>query len=368
MPVPYHLLCPTKAGYPMPFLNDFRPETLLGHSVEPVYGPEARSLLYGKTVMVTGAGGSIGSELVRQSKALGAARVCNVDTDEFALYTLQLGLEGIALLDSADYILADIRDESLMDRIIRENAPDIIFHAAAHKHLPLLERHPDAAVKTNVFGTASVVTAAVRHGVQRVVNISTDKAAAPTSALGWSKRLAEHVAAGQSSSETRITSVRFGNVLGSRGSFLPTLIWQIRKGIPIQVTHQDVSRFFMSIPEAAGLVIEAACLADGGDLFVLDMGTSVKILDLVKKYVRLSRSPSPRITFTGLREGEKMQETCFEPGENHVQTVHPRIFSTQVEALDTSDILAELRQLIIVGAAPGLIREALEFRSPAVLR
>lgn len=350
----------------MSFLTDFRPETLLGHTKHPVYGPEARALIQGKTVMVTGAGGSIGSELVRQSKSLGAARVCNVDTDEFALYTLQLNLEGSALLDSDDYILADIRDESLMDRIVRENAPDIIFHAAAHKHLPLLERHPDAAAKTNVLGTESVVLAAVRNGVQRVVNISTDKAAAPTSALGWSKRLAEHVASSRSNAETRITSVRFGNVLGSRGSFLPTLIWQIQNGVPIQVTHQDVSRFFMTIPEAAGLVIEAACLADGGDLFVLDMGTSIKILDLVQTYVRLSKSPRPRITFTGLRQGEKMQETCFETTEHHVQTSHPRIFSTQVESLDTTLILAELRLLIAAGAAPSLIRHALEFQSPAL--
>jgi FlaA1/EpsC-like NDP-sugar epimerase len=357
-----------KAEYPMQILTDFRPETLLVHPADPVYGPEARALIQGKTVMVTGAGGSIGSELVRQSKALGAARVCNVDSDEFALYTLQLSLEGTALLDSDDYILADIRDESLMDRVVRENAPDIIFHAAAHKHLPLLERHPDAAAKTNVFGTESVMRAAVRNRVQQVVNISTDKAAAPTSALGWSKRLAEHVAAGHSTPKTRIASVRFGNVLGSRGSFLPTLIWQIQKGLPIQVTHEDVSRFFMTIPEAAGLVVEAACLSEGGDLFVLDMGTSIKILDLVKEYVRLSKSPSPLITFTGLREGEKLQEACFETGEDQIQTAHPRIFSTRVESLDMTFIMTELRQLVALGATPGLIRDALEFRSPAVLR
>jgi FlaA1/EpsC-like NDP-sugar epimerase len=354
-----------KDPYPMSILTDFRPELLLGNPTEPVWGAEARALIQGKVVMVTGAGGSIGSELVLQAKALGAARVCNVDTDEFALYSLQLGLEGRALLDDDDYILADIRDEMLMERIVRDNMPDVIFHAAAHKHLPLLERFPDAAAKTNVLGTESVVKAAVKNGVKRVVNISTDKAASPTSALGWSKKLAEHVAAGHSNGSTVITSVRFGNVIGSRGSFLPTLMWQISQGIPIQITHKDVSRFFMTIPEAAGLVIEAARLAVGGDLFVLDMGTSVKIVDLVRDYVRLSGSSEPHVIFTGLRGGEKMHETCFETEEDQTPTVHPRISSARVEKIDTTAVLAELRALLADGASSARIRAALEFRTPA---
>ena len=347
--------------YSMSHLANFRPELLLGNSTDPVYGAEARALIKGKVVMVTGAGGSIGSELVLQAKALGAARVCNVDTDEFALYSLQLGMEGRALLDDDDYILADIRDDVQMDRIVRRNAPDVIFHAAAHKHLPLLERFPDAAAKTNVFGTESVVKAAVNNGVGRVVNISTDKAASPTSALGWSKKLAEQVAASYSTESTVISSVRFGNVLGSRGSFLPTLIWQISQGIPIQITHKDVSRFFMTIPEAAGLVIEAARLAEGGDVFVLDMGTSVKIVDLVKEYVRVSGSADPHIVFTGLRDGEKLQETCFDSDENQMRTRHPRIVSASIENVDTARVLAELRELVADGAPAASIRQALEF-------
>ncbi|MBG6056280.1 FlaA1/EpsC-like NDP-sugar epimerase [Salinibacterium sp. CAN_S4] len=339
----------------------FRPELLLGNSTDPVYGAEARELIRGKIVMVTGAGGSIGSELVLQAKALGAARVCNVDTDEFALYSLQLGMEGRALLDDDDYILADIRDESLMDRVVRANAPDVIFHAAAHKHLPLLERFPDAAAKTNVFGTESVVRAAVTNGVSRVVNISTDKAASPTSALGWSKKLAEQVAASYSTDATVISSVRFGNVLGSRGSFLPTLMWQISQGIPIQITHKDVSRFFMTIPEAAGLVIESSRLAEGGDVFVLDMGTSIRIVDLVKEYVRISGSADPHIVYTGLRDGEKMQETCFESEEDQSPTAHPRILSANIESVDTTRVVAELRELVAEGAPAAIIREALEF-------
>jgi FlaA1/EpsC-like NDP-sugar epimerase len=350
----------------MSIRTDFRPELLLGNPTEPVYGAEARALINGKVVMVTGAGGSIGSELVLQAKALGATRVCNVDTDEFALYGLQLGLEGRALLDDEDYILADIRDEALMHRIVRENMPDVIFHAAAHKHLPLLERFPDAAAKTNVLGTESVVRAAVNNGVGRVVNISTDKASSPTSALGWSKKLAEHVASSYSRASTVITSVRFGNVLGSRGSFLPTLMWQISQGIPVQITHEDVSRFFMTIPEAAGLVIEAARLSRGGDVFVLDMGTSIKIVDLVKEYVRVSGCQDPHVIFTGLRDGEKMNETCFEAEEDRVATVHPRIFSARVENIDVTPVLAKLRELLAEGAAPARIRESLEFRTVAV--
>ena len=340
---------------------NFRPELLLGNSTDPVYGAEARELVRGKVVMVTGAGGSIGSELVLQAKALGAARVCNIDTDEFALYSLQLGMDGRALLDDDDYILADIRDESLMDRVVRANAPDVIFHAAAHKHLPLLERFPDAAAKTNVFGTESVMRAAVNNGVGLVINISTDKAAAPTSALGWSKKLAEHVAASYSTDSTVISSVRFGNVLGSRGSFLPTLMWQISQGIPIQITDRDVSRYFMTIPEAAGLVIEASRLAGGGDVFVLDMGTSIRIVDLVKEYVRISGSADPHITYTGLREGEKLHETCFESQEDQSRTAHPRILSANVESVDTTRVVAELRQLVAEGAPAAVIREALEF-------
>lgn len=345
----------------MSLLTHFRPESLLGNSAEPVYGAEARELIKGKVVMVTGAGGSIGSELVLQAKALGAARVCNIDSDEFALYSLQLGMEGRALLDDDDYILADIRDESLMDRVVRANAPDVIFHAAAHKHLPLLERFPDAAAKTNVFGTESVVRAAVTNGVGRVINISTDKAASPTSALGWSKKLAEQVAASYSTEATVISSVRFGNVLGSRGSFLPTLMWQISQGIPIQITHKDVSRFFMTIPEAAGLVIEASRLAEGGVVFVLDMGTSIRIVDLVKDYVRLSGSADPHIVYTGLRDGEKLHETCFESQEDQSRTAHPRILSANIESVDTTRVVAELRELVAEGAPAAIIREALEF-------
>ncbi|GII99967.1 hypothetical protein Slu03_23450 [Sediminihabitans luteus] len=315
---------------------------------------------------MTGAGGSIGSEIVRQVEALGASSVHFVDNDEFALYSLELSSRGSALLAEETYRLADIRDVDLMDRIFREVRPDVVFHAAAHKHLPLLERAPEAAVKTNVFGTESVVRACVRNEVPKLVNISTDKAANPTSVLGWSKRLAEQIVR-----RTAIdygvdySNVRFGNVLGSRGSFLPTLAHQIGAGLPVRITDPDVTRYFMSIPEAAGLVIEAGTLRTEGSTFVLDMGEPVRILRLVEEYVRLSGLPAPTIEFTGLRPGEKLHEELFSLAENHVETEHPRIRRANVEDVDLASQVARLRRLIADGASAAAIRNVLA-PAPAV--
>lgn len=340
------------------------PSQLLGRTENLAYGLEAYAMIESKVVLVTGAGGSIGSEIVRQVLSLKPKKVYYVDNDEFALYTLQMQLEGVAMLDSDRYRLADICDYALMQRIMTEVQPDIVFHAAAKKHLPLLERSPEAAVKTNVFGTESVVKAATESGVSYVVNVSTDKAANPSSALGWSKRLAEHVAASYSNAHTKVVSVRFGNVLGSRGSFLPTLIHQMERGETISITDPEVSRFFMTIPEAASLVIEAACLADGGKTYVLDMGVSVKIEDLVRRYAKLSGKAQPRIRYIGLRPGEKLQEELFDPSESHQQTTHPRIWMANVGAHTVSHSLVELRKLIEHGAHPDVVRNELEFYIP----
>jgi len=337
---------------------------LLGRDAINVYGPAAKTLFKDKTVLVTGAGGSIGSEIVRQMRLLDTGRVYFVDNDEFALYNLQMAEEGMALLDDDSYRLADVRDEQLMRRIMQEVQPDIVFHAAAHKHLPLLERAPEAAVKTNVFGTESVIRAAIAAKVDRVVNVSTDKAANPTSALGWSKRLAEHVAGKYArTSTTKVASVRFGNVLGSRGSFLPTLITQIENGHTIRITHPDVSRYFMTIPEAAGLVIEAACLAEQGQTYVLDMGTPVRIEALVRRYVELAACPPPVIEYSGLRPGEKLSEVLFDLKETYGSTAHPRIRKVEVGDEPIEAALATLRQLVAHGAHPDLVRAALEFNT-----
>ncbi|MFH5878505.1 polysaccharide biosynthesis protein [Arthrobacter sp. NA-172] len=345
-------------------IEKFCVERLLGREAIHVYGPGARELIEGKTILVTGAGGSIGSEIVRQMRLLEAGKVYYVDNDEFALYNLQMGTEGVALLDDDAYCLADVKDEQLMRRIMQEVQPDIVFHAAAHKHLPLLERAPEAAVKTNVFGTESVILAAIAANVDRVVNISTDKAANPTSALGWSKRLAEHVVAKYAgTSATKVVSVRFGNVLGSRGSFLPTLITQMENGQTVRLTDPEVSRFFMTIPEAAGLVIEAACLAEQGETYVLDMGSPVRIQALINRFVELSGHLPPEIEYTGLRPGEKLSEELFDRRETYYSTAHPRILKADVGYYPIEETLALLRHLITHSAHPALVRSALEFNT-----
>jgi FlaA1/EpsC-like NDP-sugar epimerase len=304
---------------------------LLHRSIDPVYGPEARTLVEGTTALVTGAGGSIGSEIVRQLHKLGVAEVYFLDKDEYSLYRLQQEIAGIGLLDDRHYILADVANRSLLMQIMEVVQPDLVFHAAAHKHLPLLEKSPAAAIITNVRGTENVIETSIAVGVQRVINISTDKAAAPRSVLGMSKRLGELIAASRVGSDTRIASVRFGNVLGSRGSFLETLDLQVAAGRAVTVTHPDVTRYFMTIPEAAALVIEAGVLAQSGETYVLDMGEPIRILDVIERFARLVGIKTPEIVYTGLRPGEKLHEELYDPTEPLSGTRHPRISKVHVE-------------------------------------
>jgi FlaA1/EpsC-like NDP-sugar epimerase len=226
-------------------------------------------------------------------------------------------------------VVADIRDRARIDQVFARVRPELVFHAAAHKHLPLLERHPCEGVKSNVLGTQNVVEAAVRSGAERFILISTDKAADPTSVLGATKRLAELVVQAGSSGRTFCGSVRFGNVLGSRGSFLSVLSEQIAQGHAITVTHPDVTRFFMTVEEAVGLVLEAASMVEDGETFVLDMGEPVRIVDLVNSYVHQLNLPVPPITFTGLRPGEKLHEVVFSAREDRLRTAHPKIWATR---------------------------------------
>ena len=252
-----------------------------------------RRLVAGQTVLVTGAAGSIGSELVRQVHGLGPQALYLLDHDESGLHSVQLDLHGHGLFEDGSVILCDIRDAQAVQHAIATAKPDIIFHAAAHKHLPLLERYPSEGIKTNVFGTLHLVEAASAAGVSRFVNISTDKAAEPTSVLGASKRLAELIVAALSGEGMQAASVRFGNVLGSRGSFLHSLAAQVARGQHVTITHPDVTRYFMTIPEAAGLVIEAAVMAQAGETYVLDMGTPVRIVDLVSRFLTATGASSP---------------------------------------------------------------------------
>ncbi len=302
---------------------------LIGRTEVHVASPAVAEIISGKAVLVTGAGGSIGSELCRQVNGFEPRRLIMVDHDESNLHRLQLELRGEAFLDTLDAVVADIRDSDRMRQVMREARPDVVFHAAALKHLPMLEQHPCEGVKSNVQGTDNVLRAAVEFGVGRVVVISTDKAADPTSVLGATKALAEQVGRVRSGGHTVLSAVRFGNVLGSRGSLLPVIVAQIAAGVPVTVTHPDVTRYFMTIEEAVGLVLEAALLTQGCETFVLDMGSPVRIVDLVANFARQLGVPDVKMRFTGLRPGEKLHESLFSETEECLPTAHPRIFGAR---------------------------------------
>lgn len=290
--------------------------------------------LSGRRVLITGAGGSIGAELARQVHRFGPSKLVLLDRDESALHSVQLSIHGHGLLDGEDTVLNDIRDYEALDAVFAHHRPEIVFHAAALKHLPLLERFPDEGWKTNVEGTRNVLEAAHRHGVEHLVNISTDKAADATSVLGFTKRLAEQVTAWYAESTgRRYISVRFGNVLGSRGSMLHAFNTQIEQGGPITVTHPDVTRYFMTIPEACELVVQAGAIGLPGDVLVLEMGTPVKILDVARRMIATS-GKRIEITFTGLRDGEKLHEALFSDDEEPAPTKHPMVRSVAVPSVD----------------------------------
>jgi FlaA1/EpsC-like NDP-sugar epimerase len=293
--------------------------------------------LHGKRVAVTGAGGSIGSELCRQISNLGPSRLVMIDRDECGLHDVQLTLEGRALLDSPDLVLADVRDRHRVAAVFRDVRPQVVFHAAALKHLPLLEAHPHEALKTNVWGTLSVLEAAADVGVERFVNVSTDKAANPCNALGYSKRITEVLTAHFGKESGVFLSVRFGNVLGSRGSVLVSFRRQLEAGGPLTVTHPDVTRFFMTVEEAVELVVQGGAIGRPGEVLVLDMGQPVRIADVARQ-LATTRSPQVPIVFTGLRPGEKLHEQLFYDGERVRPGPHPLIRHASVPPLDPAII------------------------------
>ncbi|WP_309238296.1 nucleoside-diphosphate sugar epimerase/dehydratase [Actinoplanes aureus] len=292
--------------------------------------------LTGKRVLVTGAGGSIGSELCRQISRYAPAELMMLDRDESALHAVQLSLDRRALLDDPSLILADLRDPAAIQAIFRDRRPQVVFHAAALKHLPLLERFPGEAVKTNIWGTLTVLEASA--GVERFVNISTDKAANPCSVLGYSKRITERLTA-YTAAATGATflSVRFGNVLGSRGSVLTAFSAQIAAGGPLVVTHPDVTRYFMTTQEAVHLVIQAAAIGWGGEALVLQMGEPVRIAEVARQMARLAPVPVD-IEFSSLRPGEKLHEELFGAGEVDRRPLHPLISHVQVPGLDPAEV------------------------------
>jgi len=348
--------------------DDVRPLTeadLLGrHQIDTDIDAIA-GYITGKRVLVTGAGGSIGSELCRQLNRFGPEALIMLDRDESALHSLQMAIEGRALLDTDRLVVADIRDAQRMKDVFVHHRPDVVFHTAALKHLPLLELHPAEAVKTNVYGTLNVLDAAAFSGVDRFVNISTDKAADPTSVLGYTKRVAEQLTSWYAAREDGVfLSVRFGNVLGSRGSVLGAFERQVAVGGPITVTHPEVTRYFMTVTEAVQLVVQAGAVGLDGEALVLDMGEPVKIVDVARRLVAQADRPID-IVFTGLRPGEKMHEVLLGQAELDDRHAHPLISHCRVpaqsplglEGLDEDDVEL-LRENMIDLCRPGMSAEA----------
>lgn len=301
---------------------------LLGRAEVNVDLDAISAYITGRNVLVTGAGGSIGSELCRQLHQLAPKTLLMLDRDETALHGLQLSMEGRALLDTPNLIVADIRDRDRLDEIFAATDIDVVFHTAALKHLALLEHHPPEGVKTNVLGTLNLLDAAQNSRVSRFVNVSTDKAADPTSVLGATKLIAERLTA-RTAETTGLpyVSVRFGNVLGSRGSVLPTFRDQIERGGPITITHPEVTRYFMTIPEAVRLVLQAGAIGRPGETMILDMGEPVKIVDVAKKLIHHS-GKNIKMVVTGLRDGEKLHEILVGANEIGTTREHPRITHT----------------------------------------
>lgn len=317
-------------------ITDIRPASpvdLLGRHELDTDVDSIAGYITGRRVLVTGAGGSIGAELCRQLVKYAPAALVMLDRDESGLHAVQLSVEGRALLDDRSLVVASIRDAARIDQVFTEHRPEVVFHAAALKHLPLLEMYPSEAFKTNVVGTKILLDAACRHGVERFVNISTDKAADPASVLGYSKRIAERLTA-EASARCAGTylSVRFGNVLGSRGSVLHTFSAQIDAGGPVTVTHPDVTRFLMTVEEAVQLVIQAGAVGRKGEALVLDMGVPVRINDLAERLIR-EGDRRVDIVYTGLRSGEKLHEVLFAADERDSRPCHPRISHVPVPAL-----------------------------------
>jgi FlaA1/EpsC-like NDP-sugar epimerase len=314
-----------------------------------------QALLTGSTVMVTGAGGSIGSELCRQIAHFTPSKLVLFEQSEFALYTLEQELRQTFPGLNFVCIVGDVRDGARVAEVLQIYRPSSVFHAAAYKHVPMMEQNNAwQAIRNNVLGTWTVAQAAQQHGVAKFVLISTDKAVNPTNVMGASKRLAELVCqALQPSGETRFVMVRFGNVLGSTGSVIPKFRAQIAAGGPITVTHPDITRYFMSIPEAAQLVLQAGLMGQGGEIFVLDMGEPVKIVDLAKELIRLSglSEDDIKIEFSGLRPGEKLYEELLADDEHTLPTPHPKLRIAQASLADAA-WLARLLEWTAATAKP----------------
>ena len=323
-------------------LRDVGIEDLLGRDPIELDNQNIKNLIQNHVILVTGAGGSIGSELCRQIMLHNPKQIIILDNYENNLYDIELELKTNHPNNDIRAVVANIREKERLNAIFEEYIPEIVFHAAAHKHVPLMENNPTEAIKNNVFGTYNLVNSSDKYNVKRFILISTDKAVNPTNIMGATKRLCEMIIqAKDKTSTTEYVAVRFGNVLGSNGSVVPLFKKQLAHGGPLTVTHKEITRFFMTIPEAVALVLQAITYAEGGEIFVLDMGEPVKIYDLAKSLIELSGytlGKDMEIEITGMRPGEKLYEELLMDEENLEETKHEKIFITEPMELTMEDI------------------------------
>lgn len=323
---------------------------LLGREVIKLDFTNGGNYITGKVILVTGGGGSIGSELCRQIVKLNPKLLIILDIYENNIYDIEQELSRTyGLKIDVISVVASIRDKNRMEKIFKMYKPDVVFHAAAHKHVPLMENNPSEAIKNNVFGTINVASLSIEYNVKRFIFISTDKAVNPTNIMGATKRIAELIIQNfDKKSDTEFAAVRFGNVLGSNGSVIPLFRKQIEEGGPVTVTHPDIIRYFMTISEAVSLVIEAGVIAKGGEIFVLDMGEPVKILDLAKNLIKISGyklDKDIKIVFTGIRPGEKLYEELLMAEEGLNSTRNKKIFISKPINIDDEKLNNNLKLL-----------------------
>jgi FlaA1/EpsC-like NDP-sugar epimerase len=309
-------------------LRDISYEDLLSRQPVHLDIPGIRNYIDGKTVLITGCGGSIGSELCRQVMKYQPRSIILVDASEENLFNIQMELQNIRYCRNCVAILGQVQNKQLMEDVFKKYKPQVVFHAAAYKHVPMLEKNPWEAVFNNIVGSSIVMDMSVKYHVERFVLVSTDKAVRPTNVMGASKRIAELIMQTYQGNGTHLMAVRFGNVVGSSGSVMPIFRRQIEQGGPVTVTHPEVNRYFMTIPEASQMILQAGAMGEGGEVFILRMGTPVKIADMARDLIRLSgKEPDVdiKIIYTGLREGEKLYEELITVGEDILPTVHERV-------------------------------------------